>query len=100
MFILREASLPEEIPEQWREPLREELSRDPLARIRAAYSSLATGDSVWITYTRPAGLTIAVNDRVVVTTPDHNLLDAMLRAWADGDSLSGKLQRLLLAHPC
>lgn len=100
MHIVRGASLPEQIPKQWREPMREELRSDPLARIRAAYSSLSTGDRVWVTYTRSAGLTIAVNGREVARAPNQDLIEAMLRTWADGDPISGKLERLLLESPC
>lgn len=100
MYIVREASLPDWIPEQWRDPLRDELRRDPLSHVRAAYSALASGDSVWVTYTPAGGLTMAVNEKVVARLPNHDLLDSMLRTWADGDPLSGKLQRLLLENPC
>lgn len=100
MQVVREASLPERIPEQWRAPLRAELARDPLARVRAAYGSLSAGDRVKVKYMRPEGLTMTVNERVVASAVSHDLIDAILQTWADGDPLSGKLHRLLLANPC
>lgn len=100
MHVVRGASLPARIPEQWREPLREELEREPLARVRAAYRKLGAGDRVRLTYAPGEGVTISVNDRVVATTPDHDLISAILGTWAGADPLSGKLQRLLLEHPC
>lgn len=100
LHIVRAASLPDEIPEQWREPLRRELKQDPVARIRTAYSALDAGDRVWVRYAPSEGLSIAVNDRVVARAQSHALIDAMLRTWAGGDPLSGKLRRLLLQQPC
>ncbi len=91
--IVGTALLPEQIPEPWRKTLSEELRRDPLARVRDAYHNLAVGDRVRVTYTPDVGLTMAVNDRVVARTSDHALIDSMLRAWAEKDPISGKLNR-------
>lgn len=100
LHVLRGASLPDRIPQEWREPLREELGRDPLARVRAAYAELASGDRVRVTYQPGTGVTLAVNDRVVASEPRHDLIDSIQRTWADGDPLSGKLRRLALNYPC
>lgn len=100
MHIVRGASLPEQIPEQWRAPLREELEREPLARVRASYAALGSGDRVLVTYRPGAGVSLAVNERVVATAPSHALIDSILKTWADGDPLSGKLQRLAMKHTC
>jgi len=100
MHVVRAAYLPERIPEKYRVPLADELRREPLARVRAAYRSLAAGDRVWITYAPSTGLTIAVNDRVIARAPGHALIESTLRTWAGEDPLSGKLRRLLLEHPC
>jgi len=100
LHIVGTALLPEQIPEPWRKTLGEELRRDPLARVRDAYHTLAAGDRVRVSYTPDDGLTMAVNDRVVARASDHALIDSMLRAWADKDPISGKLNRLLLKHPC
>lgn len=100
LHVLGTALLPERIPEQWREPLRIELREDPLTRVREAYQSLAEGDRVHVTSTARQGMTMSVNGQVVSSLPDQGLIGAMLRAWAEGDRISGKLQRLLLNHPC
>lgn len=100
MHVVRGASLPEQIPESWREPLKQELKREPLARVRAAYGKLGTGDRVRVTYAPDSGVTMAVNGRTVVEAPGHDLIASMLRTWSEGDPLSGKLQRLLLDNPC
>ncbi|MBA2723630.1 MAG: chalcone isomerase family protein [Methylibium sp.] len=100
MHVVREASLPQRIPEQWREPLREELKEEPLTQVRTAYAELGAGDRVRLTYVPGKGATIRVNDGVVATTPSHDLISAVLHTWAGKDPLSGKLQRLLLEHPC
>lgn len=77
LHIVRAASLPDEIPEQWRVPLRSELEHDPVARIRTAYGALDAGDRVWVRYAPGEGLSIAVNERVVARADSHALLDAM-----------------------
>ncbi len=100
LHVVRGASLPEQIPQAWREPLRQELERDPLARVRAAYGALGNGDRVRVTYAPADGVSMAVDGREVVAAPGHDLIGSMLRTWAEGDPLSGKLQRLLLEHPC
>ena len=100
LHVIRGASLPQRIPEQWRTPLREELELEPLARVRAAYAQLGSGDRVVVSYEPGAGVAMAVNGRTVATAPGHELIDSMLRSWADGDPLSGKLRRLALEHPC
>lgn len=65
-----------------------------------AYGELGAGYRVRLNYVPGEGVTIRVNDDVVATTPSHDLISAVLRTWAGKDPLSGKLQRLLLEHPC
>lgn len=100
LHIVGTALLPDRIPEPWRETLRDELRREPMARVRNVYRNLAAGDRVRVAYVPNDGVTMAVNERVVARMPDHALFDSMLRAWAENDPISGKLERLLLQHPC
>ena len=92
--------LPDQIPEQWRSALRDELASDALARVRAAYHGLRAGDRVELGYAPGHGVSLSVNARLVAQDAGHGVFAAMLRAWADGDPISGKLHRLLLRHPC
>ena len=98
--IIESAYLPANIPEQWREPLREQLAAEPMTRIRAMYDHLQAGDVITISYAAQHGVALDINGRTIVTKPSHELITAMLTAWAEGDSISGKLQRLLLESPC
>jgi hypothetical protein len=100
MHVLGSASLPDRVPQRWRATLRDELRRDPLARVRAAYRDLAAGDRVRAAYVPGEGVSMTVNGRVVAEVPGHDLIAAMLRAWAENDPISGKLRRMLLEHPC
>lgn len=99
LHITSTSMLPEQVPEQWREPLRKELSDEPLSKVREAYSSLTVGDRVRLDYSPKAGVGMSVNG-TMVTTMSRGLIDSMLRTWAGEDQLTGKLQRLLLKHPC
>lgn len=98
--IIETAYLPENIPEEWREPLREHLAAEPMTRIRAMYHQLQAGDVITISYSAHRGVTLRINGRTIVTQPRHELITAILEAWAKGDAISGKLQRLQLEHPC
>ena len=100
MKIVESRYLPEDIPEKWRHTLRAELARDPMARVRLAYDHLRDGDVVTFAYQPGEGVTMSVNGRPVIRASGHQLIDSILAAWAEGDPISGKLQRLRLEHPC
>jgi Chalcone isomerase-like len=100
LHITSTAMLPEDVPEQWREPLRKELSSEPLSKVREAYSRLSVGDRVQLNYSPKAGVIISVNGTVVSETASRSLIDSMLRTWAGKDPIAGKLRRLLLKYPC
>jgi hypothetical protein len=92
--------LPEGIPEKWREPLREELARDPYSRVKQHYQALSAGDVVYVYYLPGQGIRMSVNGRLVMEQPGHELIDAMLEAWAEPDPISEQARRLLFEHPC
>lgn len=98
--IVSERLLPEQIPQRWRKALSHELANDPLARVRAAYRGLTAGDRVAVRYAPQRGVSMAVNDRVIAHDEGHGVFQQMLSAWAEGDPISGKLQRLMLENPC
>lgn len=98
--IITARYMPEDIPEQWRRPLAQELSREPMSRLRNAYGNLAAGDVVVLAYDPGVGVSMRVNGRIVARTPGHDAIDALLGAWAEEDPISLKLQRLKLENPC
>lgn len=92
--------MPANVPEKWRDALRKELEREPMAKVRAAYDRLDDGDVVTFTYVPQRGVRMAVNGRGVMQTPGQEVIQTILQAWAEGDPISGKLHRLRLEHPC
>lgn len=100
LHVLSTAFMPDRIPEQWREPLREELRSDPLSSIRRTYEELAAQDRIQVAYSPGSGVTLSVNGRAITTEPGHALIASMLATWAESDPISGKLERLLLKNPC
>ena len=98
--VIHAKYLPADIPEKWRNALEHELARDPMMRVRQAYGRLSDGDAVTFLYLPDDGVTMSVNGRFVARSPGHALIDDILDAWAGEDSISGKLHRLRLDHPC
>ena len=100
LHVTSTSMLPEQVPEQWREPLRKELRDEPLSKVREAYSGLSAGDRVRLDYSPKDRVVLSVNDTVITRDASRSLIDSLLRNWAGEDPLSGKLQRLLQKHPC
>lgn len=98
--IVQARFLPARIPEKWRAALQRELEREPMARVRRAYSGLADGDVVTFAYLPDDGVTMSVNGHAVIRTPGHGVIDSILDAWAEKDPISGRLQRLVFSNPC
>lgn len=98
--IITARYMSDDVPEQWRAPLAQELSREPMSRLRNAYRNLAAGDVVVLAYDPGVDVSMRVNGRTVVRTPGHDAIDAILGAWAEEDPISMKLQRLKLENPC
>lgn len=92
--------MPDNVPEKWRDALRQEIKREPMAQVRAAYDGLSDGDVVTFVYLPGEGVTMQVNGDEVMQTPGHEVIQTILQAWAEPDSVSGELQRLKLDFPC
>ena len=97
--IVNAEHFPERLPEQWRKPLQASLSAEKFSQVSAAYKQLRKGDSMAFDYSPQGGLTMKVNDQTVVTG-GHGVIDAMLRAWQQGEASSETLGRLLKGHDC
>ncbi|MEP7206234.1 MAG: chalcone isomerase family protein [Casimicrobiaceae bacterium] len=100
MKVIEARYLPENIPKKWRGALATELRSEPMVRVRRAYSGLASGDTVVFTYLPKRGVTMRVNGHAIVNIEGHDVIDAILQAWAGKDTISGKLQRLTVDHRC
>jgi Chalcone isomerase-like len=100
MQVLNAQWMPDNVPEKWRDALRQEIQREPMAQVRAAYDRLDDGDVVTFTYVPQEGVRMSVNGRTVMQTPGQDVIQTILSAWAESDPISGKLHRLRLQHPC
>lgn len=98
--ILNKSFLPRELPKKWRRTLEEQLDQKSLTSVGAAWKELSVGDRVTIAYVPGPGVSLKVNDRLVATTPNHQLIEAMLRTWAEGETVSERVTRTVAKHPC
>ena len=46
------------------------------------------------------GVTLQLNDRVVARTPKHQVIDALLQTWAEGEPVPQRVNQALEKHPC
>lgn len=98
--ILSKTFLPREMPKKWRAALESELDTVAYGAIRDAWRGLAVGDRVTMAYLPGPGLTLRLNDRVVARTPKHEVIDALLRTWAQGEPVPQRVNRVVAEHPC
>ena len=98
--ILSKAFLPRELPKKWRDTLERQLDGAAYGAVREAWRELAPGDRVTVAYLPGPGLTLALNDRVVARTPRHEVVDALLRTFADGKPVHESVARVVEKHPC
>jgi hypothetical protein len=45
-------------------------------------------------------VTLQLNERVVARSPKHDLVDALLRTWADDEPVPQRVNRTVAKHPC
>jgi len=98
--ILSKTFMPREMPKKYRLALEQTLDRATLASIQAAWRELAVGDRVMLAYAPGAGLSLQLNERTVARTARHDVLEALLRAWADDEPLTARVNRVVARHPC
>lgn len=98
--ILNRAFLPREMPKRWRRTLASGLDGKSLGSITAAWQRLGAGDRVTIAYAPGPGVSLKVNDRLVAAAPSHDLVDALLRTWADHEPVPERVSRVIARNPC
>jgi hypothetical protein len=98
--ILSKTLLPKEMPKKWRDTLEQELDLAAFGAVRNAWHKLAVGDQVTVAYAPGPGVTLELNERLVARTPRHEVIDALLRAWADGAPVREQVDRVVAKHPC
>ena len=51
--------------------------------IKSAWRQISVGDRVTIAYAPGPGVTLELNERVIARTQKHDVVDALLRTWAE-----------------
>ncbi|MEW5726444.1 MAG: chalcone isomerase family protein [Pseudomonadota bacterium] len=100
VVIVNGTWLPDDIPEEYREPLREDLARDPFGLFQRYYQNLAAGDVINALYLPGRGVALSVNGRMVATEPGHDLIEELMKAWSEADPVTKRLHRLIMNNPC
>ena len=98
--ILSKTFLPKEMPKKWRQTLEQQLDGANFSSIRGAWRDINVGDRVTIAYAPGPGVTLALNERVVARSPRHDVIDALLRTWAEGEPVPQRVNRTVAKHPC
>ena|SRR6185503_4676032 len=98
--ILSKVFLPRDMPKKYRLALEQTLDGASLAAVGAAWRGLSVGDRVMLAYAPGAGLSLQLNEREVAKTSRHDVIEALLRTWADNEPLPARLNRVLAKHPC
>lgn len=100
MDVVYDGEVPGGLPEEWRDRLREEVSREFLRTLQDLYGDLKGGDTVAVAYAPDRGTTLAVNEEQVAARPGHGTMEAMLRLFVGQDPVSENMKRLLLQGSC
>ena len=93
-------SVPNGLPDEWAQRLREQVSHEFIRTLQNQYNDLKQGDTVRIAYVPNEGTTLSVNGQVVTTRTGAELMDAMLDLWIGTNPISGNIKRLLLSGSC
>ena len=98
--ILSKSFLPKDLPRKWNHALEAQLDSAAVSAIRTAWQQLSVGDQVTIAYAPGPGVTLQLNDRLIARTPKHDVIDALLHAWAEGEPVPQRVNRVVARHPC
>ena len=98
--ILSRTFLPKDVPIKWRETLEQYLDLPSFTSVRLAWRELAVGDQVTLAYAPGKGVTLLLNDRLIARTPRHELVDALLRTWAENEPVPQRVARVVAKNPC
>ena len=98
--ILSKTFLPKEMPKKYRAALESELDGPAVGAIREAWHGLSVGDRVIVAYLPGPGVTLQLNDRVIARSQKHEVIDALLKTWAEGEPVPQRVNRVVEEHPC
>ncbi|MBV9192317.1 MAG: chalcone isomerase family protein [Betaproteobacteria bacterium] len=98
--ILSKSFLPRDLPKKWDQTLQSQLDRPAMRAIETAWRQISVGDRVTIAYAPGPGVTLQLNERLVARSPRHEVVDALLRTWADGEPVPQRVSQAVAKHPC
>jgi len=98
--ILSRSFLPRDLPKKWDQALKSQLDRSSMNAIENAWRQVSVGDRVTIAYAPGPGVTLQLNERLVARSPKHDVVDALLRTWADGEPVRERVSQAVAKHPC
>lgn len=98
--VLYSGSMPDDLPNLWREPLADEISAEFLEILQQHYEAVQYGDRVEFAFQPSLGEEIRINDVPVVRESGQELIPALVELWLGDDPVSGNLKRLLLNGEC
>jgi hypothetical protein len=98
--ILSKTFLPRELPKKWNQALASELDGRSLDAIQTAWHQISVGDRVTIAYAPGPGVTLQLNERLVARSPNHDVVEALLKTWADGGPVRERVAEAVAKHPC
>ena len=98
--ILSKSFLPRDLPKKWDQTLQAQLDRPSMNAIENAWRQISVGDRVTIAYAPGPGVTLQLNERLVARSSRHDVVDALLRTWADGGPVRERVSQAVAKHPC
>lgn len=87
---------PPDIPENWRESLKAELSYKMYNRVKEKFKDVEAGDSDQIGYIPGRGTTVILNGVRIVRDAGFGLMEAFLEQWLGKKPVSDSLKTALL----
>jgi hypothetical protein len=96
VVILYDGSLPDAIPEEWREELMPVLAPGQQQTLRRAFARLRPDDQIAIEYLPKQGTTLKISGREVLADKGGALMGAFLDVWMGQSPVSEDLKRDLM----
>lgn len=95
--VLYEGGMPAKVPSDWWQELVPALSPAEEDKLRAAFAKLSSGEDVWITYAPGRGTRMMLGGNVVVSTDNHELMNAVFDLWLGPTPVSQEVHDALAA---
>lgn len=100
LHIVYDGTVPDDVPDSWREPLQEMADQDLQRTLKNIYEQFESGDQITIKYAPGMGSVVLINGEQVRETDSHELMQALLTLWIGDQAVSDNIQRLLLQGQC